>query len=249
MIIRLINKKSVLICAAVSFISGVFIFLSRYTFGYEDPLYNNFLYIHDGDLTDLDFHLLLSVLNIVLLFPFATELLTYHKSTNEIYIVSRMSNSARFYYIKFSQLALLCFAQSTVYNSSILTAYCLLGHPAESRSSLAGMFLYAVAVSFFVSLVFVSFLQLLETLINAKTALILVIIIFCLSVLSGFKLPKEIAQYWPSNVYFITPFFASKATLSLSFSVSACAAFLIPIAITAAITAAGSMIYKRKDHI
>lgn len=249
MIIRLINKKAVLICAALSLVCGLFIFLTRYSFYYSDPMCNNFLYIHDSDLTSVDLNLMLSITNILLMFPFAAELLTYNKSTNEIYIVSRMADSARFYFIKFSQLALLCLIESAVYNATVLIAYCVFGAPAESGGKLAGIFLYTVAVNFLVGLAFSAVLQLMETLADAKAALILIIIVFCLFVFLGFQLPEDLAGYWITNFYFITPTFGNESAVPPPFEISVPAAVLIPAGITAAITVTGSMIYKHKDHI
>ena len=53
--------------------------LTRYDWAANDVLYNNFLFIHDDDINSVGFHNLISVMNVILLFPFAMEILTDHK--------------------------------------------------------------------------------------------------------------------------------------------------------------------------
>lgn len=248
MITRLLNKKAVLICAALSFAAGMFIFLSRYDFYFADPAANNFAYLHDGDITGFDFYLLLSVINAVLLFPFAADIISYKKSANEIYIVPRMANSAKFYYIKFLQLVFLCLVHSFIYNGSILAFYCAFGGGSESAARLAAMFFYAAFADFAVELVFAALLQLAQTTADIKAALIFVITVFLLCTFAGLRLPAGAAKYWITNFYFVTPAFADAQPLPAPFEVSPAAA-LICVPAAMAFAAAGSIIYKRKDHI
>lgn len=159
MIIKIINKRTVFFTICISALAGIFTVLTRYDWAANDVLYNNFLFIHDDDINSVGFHNLISVMNVILLFPFAMEILTDHKKTNEIYIVSRMSNSIRFYFIKFLQISLLCFLESFIYNTILLIVYCSLGSIAEPTKQLICIYLYTVIVNFLIALTFFAIMQ------------------------------------------------------------------------------------------
>lgn len=79
MIIKIINKRTVFFTICISVLAGIFTVLTRYDWAANDVLYNNFLFIHDDDINSVGFHNLISVMNVILLFPFAMEILTDHK--------------------------------------------------------------------------------------------------------------------------------------------------------------------------
>lgn len=245
MIIKTFNKRILIFASFISVLLGVFVVMVRYDWALNDSLYNNFLFLHDDDTTSMGFHTFITVMNVILLFPFAMELLTDHKSTNEIYIVSRMSNSVKFYYFKFFQLIILSLAESIFYNSALLITYCSLGNISEDSGQLKQIIVYSILINFLVALTFMAVMQISQTLANEKTALILVILLFCLCVLLGFKMPNNSANFWITNYYFITPVFSTNNLYSVSFA----AALTLPAAITFLITIIGSIIYKHKDHI
>lgn len=245
MIIKITNKRILVFTMLISAFAGIFTVFVRYDWALNDIIYNNFLFLHDDDINSIGFHTLISVMNVILLFPLAMELLTDHKTTNEIYIVSRMSSSVRFYFIRFSQLSLLCFIESLFYNTMLLTVYCSLGEIAEPDKQLISIYIYTVIVNFLIELTFIALMQLLSIIINEKIALLFIIAFFCICVIAGFKLTGKFQNICITNYYFITSTFANNPP-SLNRIVYSVA---LPFTITGLITISGSIIYKHRDHI
>ncbi len=245
MIIKITNKRILVFAMLISVLAGIFTVFVRYDWTLDNSVYNNFLYLHDDDINSIGFHTLISVMNIILFFPLAMEMLTDHKATNEIYIVSRMSNSVRFYFIKFLQISLLCFIESLCYNTVLLAVYCGLGEIAEPYKQLVNIYIYTVIVNFLIALTFIALMQFLSIIINEKIALLLIIAFFCVCVITGFKLTSKISNICITNYYFITSTFADNPP-SLNRIVLSLA---LPLIITGLITVSGSFIYKHSDHI
>ena len=245
MIIRITNKRIIIFTLVISVLAGIFTLIIRYDWALNDVSYNNFLFIHDDDINSVGFHTLISVMNVILLFPFAMEMLTDHKKTNEIYIVSRMSNSIRFYFIKFLQMALLCFLESLFYNTALLTFYCSVGKIAEPGKQLISIYLYTVIVNFLITLTFIAIMQLLSIIINEKIALVLIIVFFCICVTCGLKITNRISNICITNYYFITLTFTNNPPSLNRIALS----LALPLIITSSITVSGSFLYKHTDHL
>lgn len=245
MILKIINKRAVFFTIYISAFAAILTVLTRYDWATKNVLYNNFIFIHDDDINSIGFHTLISVMNVILLFPFAMEILTDHKKTNEIYIVSRMSNSIRFYFLKFLQLALLCFLESFIYNTAMLIVYCALGTIAEPIKQLIIIYLYTVIVNFLIALTFIAIMQLFSIIINEKIALILIIMIFCICVICGLNFTNNISNICVTNYYFITSTFTNNLPSLMRIALS----FALPLIITSLITVSGSFVYKHTDHL
>lgn len=244
MFFKLINKKTFLFCGLISILLGITVCIMDYDTILFDPQINNFTNIHDGNINEFDVQLFSKVLNVLVIFPFVLQILTDHKATNEIYIVSRMSNSSRFYYVRFIQIAILCLFESLIYNSSMLVTYLVLGK-SETLQKLALIVAYSILINFLVSLVFASLIQLFSVVLNEKAALSMIILLFCFCFIGGFFVPNKISAIWITNFYFITPIFKESVLYSANGYLT-----IIASSVTAAIiTAIGSFIYRRKDHI
>lgn len=244
MIIKIINKRTVFFTICISALAGIFTVLTRYDWAANDVLYNNFLFIHD-DINSVGFHNLISVMNVILLFPFALEILTDHKETNEIYIVSRMLNSIRFYLIKFVQMSLLCFLESFIYNTILLIVYCCLGTIAEPTKQLICIYLYTVIVNFLIALTFIAIMQFFSIIINEKIALVLIIVLFCVCVTCGLRFTNSISNICITNYYFITSTFTNNPPSFNRIALS----LALPLIITSLIAVSGSFVYKHADHL
>lgn len=245
MIRKIINKRILILNILVSVLAGVFTVLVRYDWVLNDTAYNNFLFIHDDDISSIGFHTFISVMNVILMFPFAMAMLSDHKKANEIYILPRIANSVRFYFIKFFLVLLLCFAESLFYNTALLITYCSLGDIAEPVKQLLIIYIYTVIINFLVALIFAEIMQLIETMLNEKSALILVIFLFCASVVCGMLFNEKIPELFITNFYFITLTFKNNLPSLKEIIISS----LFLMIFSAFISVLGSFIYKRKDHI
>lgn len=245
MIRKIINKQILAFNMLTSVLTGIFTVLVRYDWALNDVSYNNFLFIHDDDISSIGFHTLISVMNVVLLFPFAMAMLSDHKKTNLIYVLPRLSNSVCFYFIKFLQIALLCFIESLCYNTAMLLLYCFLGAIAEPVKQLLIIYIYTVVINFLIALTFVAIMQLFETIVNEKIALILIIVLFCACVVCGLLLNGKLSEVFMTNYYFVTLTFENYQPLLDKIITS----LALPLIITSLISILGSFIYKRSDHI
>lgn len=244
MIAKITNRRIVLFALLTAATAGLFTAFMRYDWVLGDPAFNNFIYIHDDDVETVGFHTVISIMNIILLFPFALELLTDHKAT-EIYIVSRMASSVRFYCIRFAQMLMLCFAESLCYNTALLAVYCCAGTIAEPTKQLAALYAYAVISGFLTALVFVAIMQLLAVVLSEKNTLIITVALFCVCVVISLKLADKAPNLLFTNNYFLTRVFAADNILPKQII----CAVALPLAATGITVAVGSCIYKHTDHL
>lgn len=245
MIIKIINKRILAFNILISALAGIFTVLVRYDWALNDVSYNNFLFIHDDDISSVGFHTLISVMNVILLFPFAMAMLSNHKKTNEIYILPRLTNSVCFYFIKFLQISLLCFVESLCYNTAMLLLYCCLGAIAEPVKQLLIIYIYTVVINFLIALTFVAIMQLFETIVNEKIALILIIVVFCACVVCGLLFNGKLSEVFITNYYFVTLTFKNDQLLLNKIITS----LALPLITTSLISIFGSFLYKRSDHV
>lgn len=243
MIIKITNKRILILTMLISVFAGIFVVFCRYDWTFNSAEYNNFLFIHDDDINTVGFHTFISVMNVILLFPMVMELLTDHKETNEIYIVSRISSPVKFYFIKFIQIALMCFVESFCYNTSLCMFYCSLGTVNETLKQLISIYVYTVIIGFLIAMVFATTMQLLEIFLNERIVLVLIIVLFCVHVVSGLMLTHT--EICITNYYFISLVFAG-GILPLKQIVISLVVPLIFIIITAIF---GGYLYKHSDRI
>lgn len=245
MIIKITNKRIILFTVIISALAGVFTVFARYDCSINNIVYNNFLFLHDDDISSVGFHTLISIMNVILLFPFAMEMLTNHKTTNEIYIVSRMINSVRFYYVKFFQVLILCFIENLCYNTVIIVSYCCLGKIAEPFNQLVDIYIYTVIVNFLIVLTFNAIMQAISVVINEKVALLTIIVLFCFCVIVGIKNTRNYIEMCITNYYFVSLTFTADFLSSkrIMFSLA------LPLIITIIVSTCGSIIYKCSDHM
>lgn len=236
MILKICDKRVFSHTAVVAIACAIFTAFARF-----DSVNNDFLYFHDYEV-DIEFNTLISVMNVVLFFPFAMLMLVDRKKTNEIYIVPRISNSSKFYFIKFFQLLLLCFVQSLIYNLSLFLIYCIL---CENRKEILFLLTYTIIADLAVELVFVSVMQLLSVLINEKIALLLTIASFCACTFAGLITAKPWSYLFVTNYYFIS-FAFSYYQSDFKYILLSLA---LPLVLISVIVVPASVIYKKKDHI
>lgn len=244
MVFKILNKKTFLFCSIVSVLIGIAVCLTGYDIISADSLLNSYVYIHDGNIYEFDITIFKNILNVAVLFPFVLQLLTDHKKTNEIYIVSRMANSSKFYYIRFFHIALLCLTESIMYNLGILVTYLSLGK-AESNEHLIKILAYTVLINFLVAFLFSSLLQLFSVIVNEKASLALIILLFFICFTAGFFIPDKISNLWVSNFYFVTPVFKQNVLYSTPPYILISETLLI----TAGISIIGSLIYRKSDRL
>lgn len=244
MVFKILNKKTFLFCSIVSILIGIAVCLTGYDIISADLKLNSYVNIHDGDIYEFNIMIFKNILNVAVLFPFVLQLLTDHKKTNEIYIVSRMANSSKFYYIRFFHIALLCLTESIMYNLGILITYLSLGK-SESNEKLIEILAYTVFINFLVTFLFSSLLQLFSVILNEKASLALIMLLFFICFTAGFFIPNRISNLWVSNFYFVTSVFNQTALYSTPPYILIAETLII----TAGISIIGSLIYRKSDRL